>query len=249
MSTSSQIIFERRGPIGQLVLNRHEKRNAQTFEMWKALRLLGQELLADPGELAVVVVSGAGGFFSSGIDTSIFTSGALLTGTVDGKEVQEAFSWLRAGQFISIASIEKCAIGAGLELALWCDMRLATEGTILSLPEVEFGIIPDLGGCSLLAEICGYGRAVDLITTARRIDEVEAHRIGLVNEIVAREKIHQRVDELAKLLCKRTLSSLRGAKRATVASLPDPNHSLAVSQEALHDCIREISRRSQGAKS
>lgn len=240
MPISTQITFERRGPVGHLVLNRPEKKNAQTFEMWKALRQLGQELLANPGELAVVVVSGAGGCFSSGIDTSVFTSGALLTGAVDGKEVQEAFSWLRAGEFLTLAVIEKYALGAGMELALWCDMRLATEGTVFSLPEVEFGILPDLGGCSLLPEICGYGRAIDIITTARRFDVVEAYRIGLVNEIVPSDKIHQRAEELTTVWRKRTLASLRGSKRATVAALPDPTHSLAVSQVALQECVRVI---------
>lgn len=240
MIQTTQITFERRGPVGYLALNRPEKKNAQTFEMWKALRLLGQQLLADPGELAVVVVSGTGGCFSSGIDTSVFSTGALLAGDVNGQEVQEAFSWLRMSSFLTIAVIEKYAIGAGLELALWCDMRLATEDAFFSLPEVEFGILPDLGGCSLLAEICGYGRAIEIITTARRLDVAEAHRIGLVNEVVPAEKMQQRVDEITKVLCKRTLASLRGSKRATVASLPDPTHSLAVSQQALHECLHVI---------
>jgi len=247
MTAPTQITFERRGRVGHLTLNRPEKRNAQTFEMWKELRDLGQQLLAEPGELAVVVVSGAGGCFSSGIDTSVFTSGALLTGDIDGKQVQEAFSWLRSGQFVSIAAIEKYALGAGLELALWCDIRLATEGTVLSLPEIEFGIIPDLGGCSLLSEICGYGRAIEIITTARRFDVSEAYRIGLVNEVIALAQFRQRVDELAGVISKRSLTSLRGAKRATVAALPDPTHSLAVSQEALQDCVRELAKLMKGS--
>ena len=138
------------------------------------------------------------------------------------------------------------AVAGGLELALWCDIRIATEGTVLALPEIEFGIIPDLGGCSLLAEICGYGRAIDIITTARRFDASEAHRLGIVNEVVAPDKLHPRIEELTTLLSKRSLTALRGAKRATVASLPDPTHSLTVSLEAIGECIRELARKSSG---
>jgi enoyl-CoA hydratase/carnithine racemase len=240
MAPFTQITFERQGAIGYLTLQRPQKRNAQTLEMWQELRQVGQQLLAEPGELAVVVVSGAGGYFSSGIDTSILTSGALLTGSVDGKAIQEAFSWLRAGQFISIAAIEKGAIGAGLELALWCDLRLAAEAAMLSLPEIEYDIIPDLGGCSLLAEICGYNRAMALITTARRLDSKEAYKLGIVNEVVVPEKLQSRVEELAELLARRSLTALRGAKRALRAAIPDPTSSLAVSLDAVTDCFRQI---------
>ena len=245
MATFSQIAFERRGAIGYLTLQRPEKRNAQTLEMWQELRQLGQRLLAEPGELAVVVVAGAGGCFSSGVDTTLLTSGALLTGSIDGKTIQEAFSWLRASQFISIATIEKCAIGAGLELALWCDLRLAAEGTIFSLPEIGFGIIPDLGGCSLLAEVCGYGRAIELIMTARRFGAVEALQLGIVNEVVAVDQLPRRVEELAGLLARRSLTALRGAKRATLAALPDTASSLAVSLDVITECFQSLAARQE----
>ena len=234
--------FQQSGRIGHLLLNRPDKKNAQTPEMWSELRTLGQKLLADPGELAVVTVSGAGGCFSSGVDTSVFTSGILASGTIDGKAVQEAFSWLRAAPFISIAAIEKFAIGAGLELALWCDLRLATEGTFFALPEIDFGIIPDLGGCSLLAEICGYSRAIELITMARRFDASEAHRLGILNEIVPSDKLQVRLNELSALLAKRSLVALRSAKRAALASLPDTRPSLAVSLEEIASCIASLQK-------
>lgn len=243
MSTPEQITFERNGPVGQLKLNRSEKRNAQTLQMWRELAELGQQLTASPGDLKVVVVSGAGGCFSSGVDTSIFTTGELLTGNIDGREIQAAFSWLRSDRFITIAAIEKFAIGAGLEIALWCDMRLATEGSVFALPEVEFGIIPDLGGCSLLPEIVGYGRAMDLITTARKIDAQEAHRWGLLNDVVPAAELQQRVDALVSVLLKRSPTVLRGAKRATLAALQDTSKSLGVSLEAIRDCLTEIAGR------
>ncbi|HMP18308.1 MAG TPA: enoyl-CoA hydratase/isomerase family protein, partial [Gemmatales bacterium] len=196
----AHIHFEQQGPVGRLQLNRPEKRNAQTLQMWRELAELGQQLTGSPGELRVIVVCGAGGCFSSGIDTTVFATGELLRGQVDGREVQSAFSWLRSDRFLTIAAIEKFAIGAGLELALWCDLRLASEGTVLALPEGEFGIIPDLGGCSLLPEIVGYARAIELITTARKIEAQEALRWGLLNEVVPPAELEARVEAIVAVL-------------------------------------------------
>lgn len=242
MSSTSHILFEQQGRIGRLTLNRPEKKNAQTLQMWADLRTLGQRLLAEPGELAVIIVSGAGGVFSSGIDTSIFTSGALLQGGVDGVAIQEAFSWLRLAPFVSIAAMEKYALGAGLELALWCDMRIAVEGTVMALPELEFGIIPDLGGCALLPEIVGFGRAMELIASTRRIETAEAHRWGLLNDVVPADRLTGRVDELATLLSKRSLTALRGARRAALAALHETNTAMTVSREAVAECLNEMAR-------
>ncbi len=242
MSTFEHIRFTQQGLIGELTLHRPEKRNAQTLQMWKELGQLGQQVLSNPGELAVLIVRGAGGCFSSGLDTSVFTSGELTAGNIDGHAIQQAFAWLRHGPFISIAAIEKFAIGAGLELALWCDLRLATEGSFVSLPEVEYGIIPDLGGCALLPEICGYGRAIELITTARRVEASEALQLGIINEIVKPEHLDSRLKVLKTQLTKRSLIALRGAKRACLTALADIRQSLSVSQEAVAACIQQLGK-------
>jgi enoyl-CoA hydratase/carnithine racemase len=242
MSKYEYIRFTRRGAVGELLLHRPEKRNAQTLQMWNELGHLGQHLLADAGDLSVVVVRGSGGCFSSGLDTSVFTSGELTTGAFDGAAIQQAFAWLRHGSFISVAAIEKFAIGAGLELALWCDMRLITEGSFVSLPEVEYGIIPDLGGCALLPDICGYAVAIDLITTARRVDAIEALQLNIVNEVVKPEELDGRLETLTTLLTKRSLTALRGAKRACLAALVDSRESLRVSQEEVTKCLNSLKK-------
>jgi enoyl-CoA hydratase/carnithine racemase len=242
MSNYEHIRFTRRGAVGELMLHRPEKRNAQTFQMWNELGHLGQHLLANPDDLAVIVVRGSGGCFSSGLDTSVFTSGELTAGAFDGAAIQRAFAWLRHGSFISVAAIEKFAIGAGLELALWCDMRLITEGSFVSLPEVEYGIIPDLGGCALLPDICGYAVAIELITTARRVDAVEALQLNIVNEVVKTEELDGRMETLTTQLTKRSLTALRGAKRACLAALVDSRESFRVSQEEVTKCLNSLKK-------
>lgn len=240
MSNYEHIRYTRRGAVGELLLHRPEKRNAQTLQMWNELGHLGEQLLANPGDLAVVVVRGSSGCFSSGLDTSVFTSGELTTGSFDGAAIQQAFAWLRHGSFISIAAIEKFAIGAGLELALWCDLRLITEGSFVSLPEIEYGIIPDLGGCVLLPDFCGYATALELITTARRVDAIEALQIGIVNEVVKPDQLDSRLEAMTTLLTKRSLTALRGAKRACIAALVDSRESLRVSQEEVTKCLNSL---------
>lgn len=242
MSTYEHIRFTKRGVVGELLLHRPEKRNAQTLAMWKELGQLGEQLLANPNDLAVVIVRGSGGCFSSGLDTSMFSSGELASGTFDGAAIQKAFAWLRHGSFISIAAIEKFAIGAGLELALWCDLRLITEGSFVSLPEIEYGIIPDLGGCALLPEICGYAAAIELITTARRVDAVEALQLNIVNEVVKPAQLDSRLEALTILLSKRSLTALRGVKRACVKALADTSESLRVAQEEVSKCLHLLQK-------
>jgi enoyl-CoA hydratase/carnithine racemase len=238
MSSFEQIRYTRQDNIGELTLHRPEKRNAQTPQMWSELGELGRTILADPGDLLVLVVRGAGGCFSSGLDTSLFTSGELAS--VDGRAVQAAFRWLREGPFVSLAVMEKFAIGAGLELALWCDLRLATTGCFFALPEIEHGILPDLGGCALLPEICGYSRAMELITTARRIDASEAKTWGLVNQVVDPEQLETSLHQIIKLLASRSPMALHGAKRSTLSALSSIDHSLEVSQQAVTNCLQEL---------
>ncbi|HQR41466.1 MAG TPA: enoyl-CoA hydratase/isomerase family protein [Gemmatales bacterium] len=247
MSDYSEILFERQGRVGLLTLHRPQKRNAFTLQMWEELRHLGDRLLVNPGELAVVIVRGSGGVFSSGIVTSLLTTPALSSGTVDVEKIQAAYRWLRQSPFITLAAIEKYAIGAGLELALWCDIRLATTGTQFALPELDFGIIPDLGGCSLLPEVVGYSRAMELIVSARRFDANEAHHMGLIQEVVSPEAWTARLEYWQQRLSGLSLSALRGAKQSALASLPDTSRSEQLSRMNMAQCLREALQRQNPA--
>ncbi len=99
-----------------------------------------------------------------------------------------------------ICQIHHTCVGGALEVALGCDLRIASDDSQLGLPEVKFGIIPDVGGSSRLPAVVGLGRAKELIMTAATIDATEAHRIGLVNRVVAPDELEQAtqalVDEL-----------------------------------------------------
>jgi enoyl-CoA hydratase/carnithine racemase len=98
---------------------------------------------------------------------------------------QEAFSWLRRPDLITIAAVRGHAIGAGFQLALACDLRIVTEDAMFTMAEVSLGLVPDLTGTKRLVELVGYARALEICVTGRRVPAAEAERIGLANLVVA----------------------------------------------------------------
>jgi enoyl-CoA hydratase/carnithine racemase len=166
------LLLERDGHLARLTLNRPDKLNSFTVEMWRELRELGGSLLADPGDIRAMVVIGAGRAFSSGIDTSVFTGrGASIAGDDDAgprhedpmvdaiMRTQESFSWLEDAPFATIAAVRGYALGAGLQIALACDIRVFARGVSVGLLEHKYGIIPDLGGTQRLPRLVGPRRA------------------------------------------------------------------------------------------
>ena len=113
-----------------------------------------------------------------------------------------------------IAAIQRACMGGGLELALCCDVRLAAEGTLFSIPEVQLGLVPDMGGTQRLPRTVGIGKAKELIYSARRIDAAEALRIGLVNAVYPAGELCARVAELAGEIAANAPLAVQAAKRA-----------------------------------
>ena len=196
------------GPVATVTLCRPHVLNAQTPAMWGELRRIGREL---PGDIRVVVVRGEGRAFSAGLDLTAVSAGGddpssfsfAAVATADESaatgriaEFQEAFSWLRRPDVISIAAVRGHAIGAGFQLALACDLRVLTEDAQLTMAEVALGLVPDLGGTKRLVELVGYGRALDICVTGRRVGAPEADRIGLATSVVAADELDATVTAL-----------------------------------------------------
>jgi enoyl-CoA hydratase/carnithine racemase len=117
-----------------------------------------------------------------------------------------------------ICQIHGACFGGALEVALGCDLRIAAAGAQLGLPEVKFGIIPDVGGSSRLPAVVGLGRAKELIMTARTIDAVEAERIGLVNRVVAADDLETATGTLVDELLAHSPVAVGRAKHVIDAS-------------------------------
>ncbi len=156
-----------------------------------------------------VVIRGEGEAFSSGIDVTAFLQlpakygenwqGRMHEITVD---FQAVLNRLEALVLPTIVAIHGYCLGLAMELALACDIRLATEGTVIGLPETLLGIIPDVGGTTRLTRLVGPGRAKELILTGRQIDAFEANQWGIVNHVVPSghlmSKAEALVDEIAQ---------------------------------------------------
>ncbi len=215
----SIVITEDRGPVRHVILNRPEKRNAMNQEL---LRALAVELRAAAAEDSVhcVVLRGEGRVFSAGVDLPELMASADTPGRL--RPFRETF--LECANLCEemakpvVCQIHHTCVGGALEVALGCDLRVAAADANFSLPEVRFGIIPDVGGSSRLPAVVGLGRAKELIMTARTIDAVEAERIGLVNRIVPAEQLEEAVEGLVAELLANSHVAVGRAKRVIDAS-------------------------------
>jgi enoyl-CoA hydratase/carnithine racemase len=186
-----------------VVLDRPDKRNAQRPEMWRALAEFGDSL---PDSVRVVVVTGNGPSFSAGLDRSMFGQlGSDLDAGDDSfldtiASYQAGFSWLRRPEFISVAGVQGHAIGAGFQLALACDLRIAATDAEFRMAEPSLGLVPDLGGTQVLVDLVGYSRALEICATNRSVGAEEAERIGLVNLYVAPDELAGAIDDLVAAL-------------------------------------------------
>jgi len=180
-------------------------------ELDSALALLEA---AAPRDVRAVVVSGAGErAFSAGSDVKRFESHRGPAGRPHFTREEAAMSRLAALPMPTIAAIEANALGGGLELALACDIRVASERANLGLPEVRLAVTPGAGGTQRLSRVIGVGRAKELTLTGRVIDAREAERIGLVSRVVGTGLARQAADEIAAEISKRGPLAVREVKR------------------------------------
>ncbi|GAA0997303.1 hypothetical protein GCM10009555_094600 [Acrocarpospora macrocephala] len=182
-----------------ITLNRPAERNALTFGAWDDLdRVMSEVELRD--DLRVVTLTGSGPAFCAGVDFGAI--GAAL-------EVERGSfpSFIRRWANIvdrfervpqpSVAAINGPAIGAGLELALACDIRIASDRAIFAMPQLRMGIVPDVGGTSRLARATGEAFAKDVILTSRIVDAEEALRAGIVSRVVPHERLAAELEGVA----------------------------------------------------
>jgi enoyl-CoA hydratase/carnithine racemase len=213
--------------LATVVLDRPEKRNAQTPAMWRRLAAIGVRLLADDG-VRVVLLRAEGASFSAGLDRAMFTTGvdgepgllelaalddAALDRTIDG--FQQAFAWWRDDRIVSIAAVQGHAVGAGFQLALGCDLRVVADDVQLAMKETSLGLVPDLGGTRPLVDLVGYARALEICLTGRWVGADEAVASGLASVAVPAAEL----DGTARDLAAAVLAAPPGAVRATKALL------------------------------
>ena len=198
MPAFDNISVEKKDTLACLTINRPKALNALNQATLAEIGAALEDIRDDAG-ISGLIVTGAGGkAFVAGAD---ITEIASITGV-------EASDFTRHGQAVfdlledlgkpSVAAVNGFALGGGCELAMACTLRLATEWARFGQPEVKLGVTPGFGGTQRLPRLVGKGRALQMILTGDSIDAQEAHRIGLVNEIVVAEKLLERAAEILR---------------------------------------------------
>jgi len=178
------------GGLATITLARPDKRNAVNQAMFTELGEAAERAAADPGVRAVLV-TGDGPSFCAGIDLSLIEELARLAAQASGdggfhsfvRAAQRPFRSLARMPKPSVAAVRGHALGAGLQLALACDLRVVAPDAKLAMLEPRYGLIPDLGGLHRLARLVGPSRAKDLVWSTRMVEAEEALRIGLVDRV------------------------------------------------------------------
>ena len=202
----SAVQIERDGPVFTVTLDRPAKKNAVDRDTAEALAAAFEAFEADPGA-AVGVLYGAHGAFSAGADL-----GAIAAGRPNRLEPSGHGPMGPSRMLLSkpvIAAIEGHAVAGGLELALWCDLRVAAEDAVLGVFCRRFGVPLIDGGTVRLPRLIGLSRALDLILTGRAVDAAEALQMGLVNRVVRAGTARAAAEALARALAEFPQGCLR----------------------------------------
>ncbi len=213
------VIYTKRGHIAHITLNRPEVNNVINQRLAQELGDVCRQINQD-NNIYVVIITGAGdrAFCCGGeLEQLIQSGGRTKISSAKLKEVSTKYSAATAIAGVDrpvIAAINGDALGQGLELALSCDIRLASHQAQLGLPQMALGLTPMNGGTQRLPRIIGKGKALELILTAATISAEEALEIGLVNKVVTKENLASEVEALAKTIADKGPIALRYAKEA-----------------------------------
>ena len=217
MNKYETIIFEKKGNVAWITLNRPEKLNAQNNQIRRELADAFSNAW-DDGEVRVIVVTGAGKAFSAGADLQEFAELSSVE-IRQSREKPTLTELMRNLPKPIIAAVNGYALGGGCELAMACDIIIASENASFGQTEIRVGLIPGRGGTQLLPRLIGEKRAKELIFTGDIISAREAERIGLVNKVVPPEKLREAVAELIGKLLDKSPAILKLAKAAVNKSM------------------------------
>ncbi len=223
ITTLENVLYEKRGPIAYVTLNRPKVLNALNQKTWENLQTAFQDARDDDAVRGVILTGAGDKAFAAGADIS-----ELANATAVGAEKSSSFgqSVLNLVENLGkpvIAAVNGFALGGGCETAMACTIRVASENAKFGQPEVTLGLIPGGGGTQRLPRLVGKGRALQIILSGGIINAQEAYRIGLVNEVVPAAELMTRAEAILKQI-------LSNAPLAVKYSLEAVNKGLETSQ-------------------
>jgi len=241
------ILLERKGAVAVIRVNRPDKLNAMNAKVKEEVaHALGELERDDSARVAVI----------TGVGDKAFIAGADINEFAGRKPIDQ---WQAYGQTSLynvverfpkpvIAMMNGYALGGGCELAMACDIRVASEKAQLGQPEINIGIIPGGGGSQRLPRLVGLGKALEMILTGDRISAQEAHRIGLVDEVFPHEELEKRTMELAEKIASKSPVAVRLAKAAIKASANMPLDQGLRHEQSLFSVVFSTEDKEEGVK-
>lgn len=211
---NSAVLFDKEDDVGMITLNRPERLNAINSDLLQGL-IDQLHRAGDDQEIRSVILSGSGRAFCAGEDLKETSAGKTLSQwsrEVDAlQEIQRVI--LRLDKPL-IAAVSGYAVGGGLEFALSCDIRIAAEDAVFGFPETGIGLTVTGAGTKLITQIVGLGKAKELIFTGDFIDAAEALRIGLVNQVVGKDRLLAEARNMCRKINQRSALALRLSRAA-----------------------------------
>ncbi len=232
------IIVNTENGIGEIIINRPAKLNALNVATIQELHD-GFKLLENNNEVKVILLTGQGEkAFVAGADISEFANFNVTEGTqlaANGQKI--LFDFVENLKKPVIAAINGFALGGGLELAMSCHFRVASENAKMGLPETSLGVIPGYGGTQRLPQLIGKGRAMEMIMTANMISAEEALRFGLVNYVVPLDELIEFTKNIAAKIMRNSPVAISNAINAINANFKDGLNGFEIEIENFGKCF------------
>ena len=217
--TYEQVLFEQRGRVGIITLNRPERLNAWTETMMNEMKDAAEKCDADPA-IGAIVFTGAGRAFCAGADVSGFKNAADARAsgqapTPRGVATRGEDNWvafIRRLNTPTIAAINGAAVGVGITTMLPIDIRIASDTARIGMFFIKMGLVPELASSHFLAQMVGTARALEWCLSARLIEASEAREAGLISEVVAPERLLDRAVEIGEQLASQSAPAVRAIK-------------------------------------
>ena len=206
------ILFKVENGIGLIKINRPDQLNALNNETIEELHQQFEEIDHNNNVKVIIIIGEGDKAFVAGADIKEFSNFSKEQGKKLAKNGQvKLFNLIENFSKPVIAAINGFALGGGLELAMACHIRVASENAKMGLPEVSLGLIPGYGGTQRLAQLIGKGKALELITTAQMINSNQALEFGLINHLVSQENLIAKCFEISKQIMKNSPNAIAAA--------------------------------------
>ncbi len=234
----NNIISEENNGITTITINRPKKLNALNRETIEELHEAFDDANKDKNTKVIIVIGSGEKAFVAGADISEFADYDVSEGTRLAAKGQELlFNFVENLSTPVIAAVNGFALGGGLELAMSCHFRVASDNAKLGLPEVSLGVIPGYGGTQRLPQLVGKGRAMEMIMTAGMIDANQALAYGLVNHVTTQEELLPLCEKIATKISRNSTVAISAAIRAINANFKDGVNGFNVEVQEFGKCF------------